>query len=158
MATQPVDLDPKEFAPALDILKKIDFLNGVQEAELKSMLLTLQKQSFAKNTTILFQGEIANQLYIIRRGNVSISTKNKGNKLMLAELHPPMYFGEISLLRPMSATATVVTGDDGADVLILSHEAMAHLRKKIPDIEQRIQQVIDTRIAAKQKAKDTDNQ
>ena len=77
---------------------------------------------------------------------------------MLAELKATSYFGEISLLRPVAATATVVTGEEGAEVLILSHEAMAHLRKNIPDIEQRIQKVIDTRLAAKQKAKDADNQ
>lgn len=158
MISQPLDLDPKEYASTLDLLKKIDFLDGVPEADLKSMLFNLQTQSFGKNSTILFQGEIANRLFIIRKGNVVISTKNKGNKIILADLTPPMYLGEISLLRPTSATATAVTGDDGADVLILPHDAMARLRKKIPDIEQRIQKVIDVRISAKQKAKDADNQ
>jgi CRP/FNR family cyclic AMP-dependent transcriptional regulator len=158
MASQLTGLDPKEFAGVLDVLRKIDFLGGVQDAELKSMLLSLQKQSYPKNSTVLFQGEIANSLFIIRKGSVSISTKNKGTKIALAELKAPQYFGEISLLRPTSATATVTTGEEGADVLILTHEAMSSLRKKIPDIDQRIQQVIDTRIAAKQKAKDLDNQ
>ncbi len=151
-------LDPKEFAQVLELLKTIDFLSGVQDAELKSMLLSLQKQSFPKNATILFQGEIANNLFIIRKGSVLISTKNKGTKIALAELKPGQYFGEISLLRPMSATATVAAGDAGADVLILAFDAMAHLRKKIPDIDQRIQQIADSRIAAREKAKDLDNQ
>jgi len=158
MASLLVDLDTKEFAPVLDLLKKIDFLNGVHDEELKSMLLTLQKQSFAKNNTILFQGEIANSLFIIRKGNVSIFTKNKGTKIMLAELESPHYFGEISLLRPTSATATVMAGENGVDVLVLSHDALATLRKKIPDIDQRIQKVVDSRMAARQKAKDLDNQ
>jgi CRP-like cAMP-binding protein len=158
MASPIAGLDPKEFAAVLDLLKKIDFLGGVQDAELKSMLLSLQKQTFPKLATILFQGEIANSLFIIRKGSVSITTKNKGTKLVLAELKPPQYFGEISLLRPMSATATVTAGDDGADVLILTHDAMSTLRKKIPDIDQRIKQIIDTRIAAREKAKDIDNQ
>lgn len=158
MPTQPADIDPKEYVQALDVLKKIDFLEGVPEPELKSMLFTLQKQTFPKKSTILFQGEIANRLFILRKGHVTISTKNKGNKLILAELDPPHYFGEISLLRPTSATATVVAGDEGADLFILSYDAMTLLRKKIPDIEQRIQKVIDTRIANKQKAKEVDNQ
>jgi CRP-like cAMP-binding protein len=138
-------------------LKKIDFLAGIQDDELNSMLLSLHKQTFAKNNTILFQGEIANSMFIIRRGSVFITTKNKGTKINLAELKAPQYFGEISLLRPTSATATVTAGDEGADVLILAHDAMASLRKKIPDLDQRIKQVIDTRLAAKQKAKDIDN-
>lgn len=158
MASPISEIDPKEFPAVLELLRKIDFLSGVQDAELKSMLLTLQKQSFPKGATLLFQGEIANSLFIIRKGGVSISTKNKGTKIPLAELAPPQYFGEISLLRPLSATATVTAGDDGADVLILAHDAMASLRKKIPDLEQRIQKIIDARIAAKQKAKDIDNQ
>jgi CRP-like cAMP-binding protein len=158
MASPIAGLDPKEFASVLELLKKIDFLNGVQDAELNSMLLSLQKQSFPKNSTVLFQGEITNSLFILRKGSVSITTKNKNAKLILAELKPGQYFGEISLLRPTAATATATTGEEGADVLILAFDAMASLRKKIPDIDQRIQQIIETRIAGKQKAKDLDNQ
>ena len=158
MATQPIDLDPKDYVATMDLLKNIDFLGGVQESEMKTMLFTLQKQHFAQNATILFQGEISNRLFMLCAGSVVIFTKNKGNKIILAELKPPMYFGEISLLRPTSATATAVAGEEGADVLILPHESLAYLRKKIPDIEQRIQKIVDTRIASKQKAKDADNQ
>jgi CRP/FNR family transcriptional regulator len=156
LVDQQLELDPKEYMPTLALLKQIDFFQTVPEAELKSILFSLQKQNFPPNKTILFQGEIANRLFIIRSGMVSITTKSKGQKLSLAELKAGMYFGEISLLRPMSATATATAGAEGADLVILTHEAMATISKKIPDIQQRIQKVIDIRLASKQKAKETD--
>jgi CRP/FNR family transcriptional regulator len=150
----PVDLDPKEYMPILELLKKIDFLQDAPEAELKSVLFSLQKQSFPAKKIILFQGEIANRLFIVRTGTVVISTKSKGNKIILAELTGPTYFGEISLLRPMSATATATAGDDGAELVILTHDSLTQLSKKIPDIQTRIQKIIEARLASKQKAKD----
>ena len=151
-----VDIDPAEYSKVLDLLKKIDFFEGVPEPELKTVLLSLQKEKFAKSKTILFQGEIANRLFIVRDGSVVITTKNKGQKMVLAELKSPSYFGEISLLRPMSATATATSGDEGADLIILTHDSMSRLSKKIPDIEARIQKVIENRIANKKKLKEAE--
>jgi CRP-like cAMP-binding protein len=153
----PVDLDPKEYVSVLSLLKQIDFLAAVPETELKNILFSLQKQDFGPGKTILFQGEIANRLFIIRKGSVAITTRNKGQKITLAQLNAPHYFGEISLLTPTSATATVTALDDGADLIILTHDALSAISKKIPDIQTRIQHVIDSRVASKQKAKDADD-
>jgi CRP-like cAMP-binding protein len=154
--TTPVDLDPKEYGQTLEFLKQIDFLKGVPDDNLKSMLFSLQKQDFAAGKIILRQGEIGTNLYMIRRGKVIITTKARANRIHLAELHPPLYFGEISLLRPTSATATVTAGDEGAEVLILSNESVSQLSRKFSDIQVRIQSVIEARISAKQQAKDAD--
>lgn len=154
----PAELDPKEYVATFELLRKIDFLHDVPEAELKNALFSLQKQIMAPNKTILFQGEIANRLFIIRKGSVVITTKNRGEKLTLAELNAGSYFGEISLLRPTSATATATAGDDGAELIIITHDAMSDLSKKIPDIQQRIQHVIETRLAGNKKAKQADDE
>ncbi|MFN0118427.1 MAG: cyclic nucleotide-binding domain-containing protein [Elusimicrobiota bacterium] len=151
-----VDLNPKDYVSALEILKKIDFLSGVSEDELKDILFSLQKQTFEPARTILFQGEIANRLFIISKGSVSITTKSKGSKINLAELNTNNYFGEISLLTPTSATATATAGSDGAELIILTHDSMTRLSKRIPDIQSRIKQVIDLRIASKNKAKEAE--
>lgn len=156
--SNPVELDPKEYVAVLGLLKQIDFLKDVPEPELKNILFSLQKDKFPANKTILFQGEIANRLFIIRDGSVAITTKNKGQKITLAELKTGAYFGEISLLRPTSATATVTAGDAGAELIILAHEAMSAIAKKIPDIHDRIQKIIDSRIASKKKAKEADEE
>lgn len=156
--SNPVELDPKEYVSVLGLLKQIDFLKDVPEAELKNILFSLQKESFPANKTILFQGEIANRLFIIRQGNVRITTKSKGQKLTLADLKTGMYFGEISLLRPMSATATATAGDAGAEMVILTHDAMTAIARKIPDFQDRIQKVIDARLDSKKKAKEADEE
>ena len=150
------ELDPKEYVATLGLLKKIDFLAGVGDDELQDILFSVHKQVAGPQKAILFQGEIANRLFIIRQGSVVISTKSKGQRIVLAELKSPSYFGEISLLRPMSATATVTAGDEGADLIVLTHDSLARLSRKVPDIEQRIQSVIDARLASKQKAKEAD--
>jgi len=156
--SQPGALDPKQYIPALELLKQIDFFKGVGDEVLKTLLPSLQYQKFAANSTILFQGEIANNLFIIARGKVEITTKHKGAVLPLAELETPHYFGEISLLTPTSATATVKAGEDGANVLLLAHDAISKISVKIPDIQQRIQKIIDARIASKKQAKAADSE
>ncbi|MCG3205972.1 MAG: hypothetical protein KCHDKBKB_02698 [Elusimicrobia bacterium] len=150
------ELTPKEYLSVLGILKKIDFFQNVPEEELKNVLFSLQKDKVEANKTILFQGEISNRLFIIREGSVVISTKNKGQKLVLAQLDAGTYFGEISLLRPISATATVTAGEAGVDLIILPHESMNSISKKIPDIHERIEKVIESRLASKKKAKEVD--
>lgn len=148
----PVDLDPKEYVQTLDLLKKIDFLKDVPEDELKNILFSVQKQIFPPNKTILFQGEIANRLFVIRTGGVIITTKAKGQKVTLAELSANSYFGEISMLTPMSATATVTASDKGTDLIIITHDTLTALSKRVPDIQERIQKTIASRLASKKKA------
>jgi len=149
---QAFEINPKDYNVVLELLKKIDFLQGVQETSLKGMLFALKKQSFQAGKKVLFQGEIANQLYILQSGSVSISMKKKGQRVDLAELKAPAYFGEISLLTPKSATATVTSGDEGAELLILSHDSLDQITKKVPDIRERIQKIIDARLSSSKKA------
>jgi len=154
----PTDLDPKEYVQTLTILRQIDFLKEVPDDQLKNVLFSLQKQKFTAKKTVLFQGEIANRLFIVSRGSVAISSRSKGQTLPLAELKPPAYFGEISLLRPLSATATATAGDEGAELIILTHEAMNDLSKKIPGITALIQSVIESRLASRKKAAEADDE
>lgn len=150
--SNPTELDPRDYIKTLDLLRKIDFLAAVPDDDLRGVLLSLQKQAFGPTKTILFQGEIANRLFILVKGSVSIASKSRGQSRVLAELKPPAYFGEISLLRPMSATATATAGDEGAELIILNHDALTELSKRIPDIQARIQRVIDSRLESRKKA------
>lgn len=155
--SNPVELDPREYVPTLEFLKKIDFFQGIPDAELNGLLFSLQVQDFPADRKILFQGEIGNRLFIVRKGSVRISAKMKGEKVELAELTPPAYFGEISLLRPVSATATATAGENGTEVLILTHDNFERLAKKAPEIKQRIHSVIEARLESKNKAKDAES-
>lgn len=154
--SNPVELDPKEYVKTVELLKKLDFFATVPDDDLRGILLSLQKQSYGPNRTILFQGEIANRMFILVKGSVAISSKKKGQALALADLKPPSYFGEISLLRPMSATATATAGDEGAELLILSHEALTEISKRIPDIQVRFESIINSRLASSKKARETE--
>jgi CRP-like cAMP-binding protein len=154
--SNPTELSPKEYVKTLELLRKIDFFTEVPDDDLRGILMSLQKQSFDPGKTILFQGEIANRLFILIRGAVTIASKNRGQNLALADLKPPAYFGEISLIRPVSANATVTAGDEGAELIILNHDAMTELSRRIPDIQTRIQSVIESRLASRKKAAESD--
>lgn len=154
--SNPVELNAKEYVKTLELLRKVDFFGAVPDDDLRGILLSLQKQMFEAGKVILFQGEIANRLFIVVSGSVSITSKTKGQNLALADLTPPSYFGEISLLRPVSATATATAGPNGAELIILNHDALTELSKRIPDIHTRIHTVIESRIASRKKASEGD--
>lgn len=156
LLSTPVELDPKDYVKALEVLRKVDFLSSVDDDDLRGVLMSLQKQNHGPNKTILFQGEIANRLFILVKGGVKIASKSKGQTIVLAELAPPSYFGEISLLRPMAATATATAGENGAELIIFNHDALTELSKRVPDIQTRIQTVIDDRLASRKKAAESE--
>lgn len=155
--SNPVSLEPKQYEAAFGLLKNIDFLEGVPDDIVNTLVPKLQYQQFGKGAKILFQGEIANRLFIVCKGSVHIASKDKGKVLHLADLTPPQYFGEISLMRPTSANATAIAGEEGANVLMLSNETFqSFLLIKIPDIKERIQKIIDARLAQKKELKDAE--
>src|SRR5262249_10152249 len=68
----------------------------------------LESRAYAPGTPIITQGEVADQFYIITKGQVDILLHHPGGPdIPVTTLGAGQYFGEIGLLRGGASTATV---------------------------------------------------
>lgn len=67
---------------------------------------------FGPYTVIFVEGEKSDYAYAVLSGEVEISSKINGSRVILTTVRPPHIFGELALLgeRTRSATATTITG------------------------------------------------
>ena len=130
-------LDFENYQWAKAVLKGLDFFSHCSDEDILTLVENLEKHSYKAGATILFQGEISNRFYVIHSGNVGIWKSISGEKKMVAELGPDKYFGEISLMTPTSATATVKAQTD-VEIFTLAYENNDFVFRNNPEALQKV--------------------
>jgi CRP-like cAMP-binding protein len=142
-----MELTEQDLSWAKETIAKTGLFATCSEAENNELLGGLEKQHYNGGSTILFQGEISSRLCLVENGKVAIFVRKGKEKTKVAELEKNSYFGEISLLTPRAATATVKAETD-ADIIFLSGEVVQALVKKNPVLAEMINKRIEERIAS----------
>jgi CRP-like cAMP-binding protein len=89
---------------------------------LLKMAVKLKQRPIFKSESVIRQGDIGTEFYIIRNGRVMVSVVDEeGEQHNLAELGPGQYFGEIALLRNVPRTASCTCSAPG-ELLVLSRD------------------------------------
>lgn len=145
-----MSLNEHDIEWAKGVIRKIDLFAGCSEDEIKRLVDGLDKKTYKSGATILFQGEISSRLYLVETGNVSINVRKGKDKIKVAELPANSYFGEISLLRPRAATATVKAESD-TDIVFLPGEVVQELVKSQPALAETINAKIEERLKSQVK-------
>jgi len=139
-----LELDVTDIKWAKEFLKKTDFLSQLTDQEITSLIYKINKITFQKGKTILFKGEFSNRLFIVKSGQVGIFISKEGKKEKVAELKENSYFGEVSLVHPVPASATVVAEND-CEILILEKEVLDDVFKNNPAALETIHKKIEER-------------
>jgi CRP/FNR family transcriptional regulator, cyclic AMP receptor protein len=101
-----------------------------ERAELAAMLKT---QEYPANRPVVWLGEQGEEFYIIRHGKAVVSCPDEsGKEVVLGNLGPGQFFGEISLLDGGPRTATIRTSTD-ATMLVLSRKDFLSFLSRHPD-------------------------
>jgi len=87
-----------------DVLETTPIFEGADPLLLNSVILALRSSAAKEGETIIQQGDIANEMYLICRGEVEV-LDGSGN--VVKTLKDGDFFGEIGLLMPVPRTATV---------------------------------------------------
>jgi CRP-like cAMP-binding protein len=152
-----MDLEPIDIAWVKEIIKKNEFFKGCTENEFMQLVEGMDKQYFSKGTNILFQGEISSKLGIVQEGKLSVTvTKKGGIKVKITDLEPGNYFGEISLLTPRAATASIKAEESSA-VIFLPGEVVQNIAQKNKVLAISIQDKIEERLKSRDTAIDNSN-
>jgi CRP-like cAMP-binding protein len=85
------------------------FFAAFPQSALESLLTSTCVRTFAPAETIVREGEPGASLFLIENGTVEVRTVDpRGRLLVLAELGPGEFFGEVAVLTGRPRTATIV--------------------------------------------------
>ncbi len=98
-----------------------------------------------KGKVIIEEGTRGLGLFVVLRGEVEIKKRDKETLVPLALLREGDVFGEISLVRSVPTTATVIAGAD-SELLFLSRKAFDEYVGKNPKLVQTLEQISDERL------------
>jgi CRP-like cAMP-binding protein len=82
--------------------------------------------------TLVAEGTHTGDLFLVCEGSLDIAMRGPAGERRLASVGPGSYFGEVSLLDPGPAGASVVT-EQGCTVLRLSRARLDELRRRAPE-------------------------
>jgi len=107
-APAPLDSDPpegwNELTPALPPL---GILAGLTDRSLANVAAFGQYRHFPAGTEIIREGELQDRFYVVVTGKLSITALASGREVALSEASPGECLGEVSLLEPGPASASV---------------------------------------------------
>lgn len=140
------------------LLNRIPLFEKCNPQEIHSLALSLRVQTYDKGETILFQGIISNQLFIIASGLVGVFSRKDKVTRFIANLEKGAFFGEISLVKSCAATATVKSMVDETVIYALDYEVIKEVLDNRPevrvDLEAKIIERNRSRLEAFEKQKD----
>jgi CRP/FNR family cyclic AMP-dependent transcriptional regulator len=108
-------------------LGKVQLFAGLSQAELERIGVLCEQRVYFKGDTILSEGEVSRELFIIGQGMVEISLKTAETPTSLVNLGVGQIFGEMTLVDRGARSATVKALDDKTMVQIIPHDALLEL-------------------------------
>lgn len=106
---------------------------------LQEFLELLLPMSFAQGTTVIREGDVSDEFYIIEEGRLRIFVQAEGKARNVAYRRAGDYFGEVSAIRSMPRTATVecVTA---CRLLCMKRDALLGLMAAHPEFKRAVEE------------------
>lgn len=134
----------REIERRIRALKKIEFLNMLNDEELKHIANGLQPVIYATNENIMAQGDESDWLYILTKGSVEVHISVKDKDRHVADLFAPDFFGEMGLMTGAPRGATVVATSE-VNCYRLYRDIFEDVIQGRPTIAHEISNVLATR-------------
>ncbi len=132
------------------LIKKMHLFRGLSDIQLNSVAEAMQEQTFEESGTVFAQGTSTDTFFIIFSGSVDIIVPGKKGEKKLATLFRGDYFGEQSLLKGRTHSATV-RAQKGTVLLKLYHDKFKELLNTIPGLRENFKIMMKSRELARQK-------
>jgi CRP-like cAMP-binding protein len=130
-----------------EFLKKVPIFATLPEAALSDVEGALTPARFAKNAAVFSQGDPGDAMYVVLVGRVNVALLSEsGREVILAQLGPGDFVGEMAILTGEPRSATVVATED-ATLLRLTRADFAGKVRANPEIALRLLAVLARRLA-----------
>jgi CRP-like cAMP-binding protein len=140
------------FDDTLFIKKNVNILSFFTDEKIRQITAELSHQTFRKGQTVVFQGEINHNFFILKSGSAQVFAKGSGNKACVGELKAGDFFGEISLLDSTTSDATIRSSADDTEVLMVPHDTFKRFLRENPGLELSLREKVAARIRQKAEA------
>ena len=120
------------------MLEHIPLFENLSEEGIRQLEEQTRKKTAAKNAILMLAGGAADAVYIILSGSVKIFLSDEdGKEVILAQLGPGDYFGEMALIDDQPRSASVIT-QEPSEFLTLSKSAFQNCLQEHPELARAI--------------------
>jgi CRP/FNR family cyclic AMP-dependent transcriptional regulator len=118
-------------------LDKIPLFVGMQENDLHALAAKALIRTFAKNATVINEGELTGSLYVVLSGKVKVFLADESGKEIILDIKGPGgYFGEMAL-DDQARSASIVTLEP-SQFAVFSRADFKHLLLEHPEVSQHV--------------------
>ncbi len=140
------------FDDTLFIKRNVNILSYFSDDKIRQITSELTHQTFKKDQTVVFQGEINHNFFILKSGSAQVFAKSGVGKACLGDLKAGDFFGEISLLDSTTCDVTIRSSADDTEVLMLPHDTFKRFLRENPGLELSLREKIAERKRLKAQA------
>ena len=117
-----------------DFLKRSVIFQNLPERELRKISLNFEIVELPMGEVLFYEKEPSNDMYIVLEGRVKASLfDEQGNELVLAELGPGEFIGEMGIIDQLPRSATVLA-EENTKLAVLRRETFLKIIRENPDI------------------------
>jgi CRP/FNR family cyclic AMP-dependent transcriptional regulator len=121
-----------------DILRTIPLFADLTQKELKVLEDAVHRRTFQTGETVFVETEPGAGMYVIESGHITIVLQHKSEKpILLAELEPGEFFGEMALLGDTTRSATAIARER-CELIGFFHPDLLEIIKLHPQIGAKI--------------------
>ncbi len=117
-------------------LRKLPFFEALSDEELTAIAPYAQLDQVPAGSVLVEEGDFSRELVVIEAGEASVTRGGED----VAKLGAGDFFGEIGVLSKALRNATV-TAVSELTIISLTHFDVRRLRKRFPDLAERLRQV-----------------
>jgi len=124
------------------------FFTRFPQGALEELLATTSLRIFRAGATIVREGEPGASLFLIDEGTVEVQTADQAGKLLvLAQLGPGDFFGEIAVLSGKPRTATIIARS-AVSAIEITRETLDRVATRFPEVREVLQRFYKQRAQA----------
>ena len=131
---------------APQLLSEIELFSELNESELQEVAAHAQVRKVANDTTIFYEGDPADAVFVVVNGRVKVvTTSSDGKEFILTVLGAGQVFGEMGLLEAAPRSAAVVTITE-VELMVIKRDDFDRLIETRPTISRKLMAILSRRL------------
>lgn len=130
----------------LEVLRNSPIFAEADPEVLKLFAYLASRKKYRPGDEIITQGKEAKEAYYLISGKAEVTTHHRGKEVVLHNLHPHSFFGELALLARFKWFFSAHPLEE-CEIMIISRESFQKILEKFPEKRNRlIEEIIQLRV------------